>query len=154
MQMNYKIAGQFEHLYPVTLGDNVKLNSGKTLEEWKVEIDDLLNAVEDSGYKEIWSGNHILGVTGSGITMPQSLGSARTGWVLLFEMGSSNSNKNYCYIPKIHPTGGYSVKFLIGGTGGAVYSKYLIINGASIEGHSSNNTGGNELMALKKVYSY
>ena len=152
MQMNYKIAGQFEHLYPITLGDNVKLNSGKTLEEWKQEVDDLLNAVED-GYTEIWSGNHILGVTGSGITMPSTLSSAKNGWILEFAPAGSASNKNYCYVPRVHPNG-YGIKFVVGGSGGAIYSKYVIIDGAAIQGNSANNANGNETMELKRVIKY
>lgn len=152
MQMNYKTAGQFEHLYPVTLGDNVKLNSGKTLEEWKQEVNDLLNAVED-GYTEIWSGSDILGVTGSGITLPSTLSSAKNGWILVFEPVGSTSNKNYCYIPKVHPNGS-GLKFVIGGEGGAVYSKFIVIKGTTLNGHSTNGASGNENMALKRVIAY
>ena len=152
MQMNYKKSGQFEKLYPITLGDNVKLNSGKTLEEWKQEVNDLLNAVED-GYTEIWSGSEVLGVTDSGITLPSTLSSAKNGWILVFEPVGSASNKNYCYVPRINPDG-YGLKFIVGGSGGAIYSKYVIINGTSLEGHSSNGTSGNENMALKRVIKY
>lgn len=152
MQMNYKIAGQFEHLYPITLGDNVKLNSGKTLEEWKQEVDDLVNAVED-GYTEIWSGNDILGVTGSGVTMPSTLSSAKNGWILEFAPVGSGSNKNYCYVPRVHPNG-YGIKFVVGGEGGMVYSKFVIIKGTTINGHSTNGASGNEKMALKRVIKY
>lgn len=152
MQMNYKIAGQFEHLYPITLGDNVKLNSGKTLEEWKQEVDDLLNAVED-GYTEIWSGNNILGVTYSGITLPSTLSSAKNGWILVWGPVGSDSNNNYCYVPKVHANG-YGIKFIVGGEGGAVYSKFVVINGTALNGHSSNNGNGNENMALKRVIKY
>lgn len=151
--MNYKIAGQFEHLYPITLGDNVKLNSGKTLEEWKKEVDDLLNAVEDR-YTEIWSGNEVLGVTYSGITLPSTLSSAKNGWILIFEPVGSTSNKNYCYIPKVHTNGGDGIKFIIGGEGGKVYSKLVVINGTSLNGHSTNGANGNESMALKRVIKY
>lgn len=152
MQMNYKKSGQFEKLYPITLGDNVKLNSGKTLEEWKQEVDDLLNAVEDR-YTEIWSGNNILGVTYSGITLPSTLSSAKNGWILEFAPVGSASNKNYCYIPRIHPDG-LGIKFIIGGEGGSVYSKLVIINGSALNGHSSNGGNGNENMALKRVIKY
>ena len=150
--MNYKIAGQFEHLYPITLGDNVKLNSGKTLEEWKQEVDGLLNDVED-GYTEIWSGNEVLGVTGSGITLPSTLSSAKNGWIFVFEPVGSASNKNYCYVPRVHPNG-YGIKFVVGNSGGAIYSKYVIIDGAAIQGNSANNASGNETMALKRVIKY
>lgn len=152
MQMNYKKSGQFEKLYPITLGDNVKLNSGKTLEEWKQEVDGLLNAVED-GYTEIWSGNEILGVDGSGVTMPSTLSSAKNGWILVFETVSLTSNKNYCYVPKVHPNG-HAIKLIIGGSGGAIYSKYIYIDGAKINGHSTNGKSGNETMGLKRVIKY
>lgn len=151
--MNYKIAGQFEHLYPITLGDNVKLNSGNTLEEWKQEVNDLLNAVED-GYTEIWSGNDILEVQGSGITLPSTLSSAKNGWILVFEPVDSSSNKNYCYIPRVHPDGSSGIKFVVGGKGGVIYSKFVVINGTSLNGHSTNGSDGNENMALKQVIKY
>ena len=153
MQMNYKIAGQFEHLYPITLGDNVKLNSGKTLEEWKQEVNDLLNAVED-GYTEIWSGSDPLGKIGSGITLPSTLSSAKNGWILVFEPADSTSNKNYCYIPKVHPDGSSGVKFIVGGKGGVIYSKFVVINGTALTGHTINIENGNETMTLKQVIKY
>ena len=154
MQMNYKVAGQFEHLYPVTLGDNVRLNSGKTLEEWKVEIDDLLNAVEDGTQTIIWEGTPtILGVTGAGFDVGQNLSDAPNGWILVWNPSGSGSNTNYCYIPKLHP-GGYGIKLIIGGAGGTVYSKFIIINGSTINGHSTNNASGNETMVLTKIIKY
>ena len=153
MQMNYKKSGQFEKLYPITLGDNVKLNAGKTLEEWKKEVDGLLNDVED-GYTEIWSGNEVLGV-GSSITLPSTLSSAKNGWILVFEPVDSDSNKNYCYIPRIHPSAPkIGIKFVVGGEGGTVYSKFVIIIENTLNGHSTNGKNGNENMALKRVIKY
>lgn len=151
MQMNHKVAGQFERLYPVTLGDNVNLNSGQTLEQWKQEVADLLNSIENN-YTEIWTGNEVMGVTGSGITMPSTIASAKNGWILVWEPVSAVSNINYCYVPKISSE--YGLKFIIGGEGGSICSKFIIIKGAQINGHSTNASGGNEKMALKKVISY
>lgn len=152
MQMNYKVAGQFEHLYPVTLGDNVKLNGGLTLEAWKLQIDDLLNAVENGGYTELWSGADALksGVT---ITTSEALSNSPNGWICVFKPSNSSQNYNYCYLPKTHPENG-GVKFVIGGTAGSVYSKYLTIQGNSIVGHTANSDSGNDIMQLIQVLSY
>lgn len=152
MQINHKVAGQFEKLYPVTLGTNVKLNSGTTLEAWKAYIEDRLNQYEN-GAVEIWTGNHILGVTGAGITLSQSINNSRNGWILVFKPSNSTQNYNYCYIPKVHPAGG-GVKFIVGGTEGTVYSKYVIVDGNKLNGHSSNNTNGNQIMELVRVLTY
>ena len=116
MQMNYKIAGQFEHLYPVTLGDNVKLNSGVTLEQWKQQIDDLFNALEDDDFNVMWNGNDILSAT-TELTMPKKLSECKNGWILVFGDTTQGSNWNYCYIPRTHASmydysGG--VKFIVG----------------------------------------
>ena len=152
MQMNYKVAGQFEKLYPVTLGDNVKMNCGQTLEQWKQEVADLLNTIENS-YTDIWTGNDVMGVTYVGITMPSTLASAKNGWILVWGPVSSDSNNNYCYVPKVH-NNGQGIKFIVGGTGGVVYSKFVAINGTQITGHNINNQNGNENMALKRVIAY
>lgn len=114
--MNYKIAGQFEHLYPVTLGDNVKLNSGVTLEQWKQQIDDLFNALEDDDFNVMWNGNDILSAT-TELTMPKKLSECKNGWILVFGDTTQGSNWNYCYIPRTHASmydysGG--VKFIVG----------------------------------------
>lgn len=152
MQMNYKKAGQFEHLYPITLGDNVKLNNGTTLEQWKKQIDDLFNDVEDSDFNEVWSGTNVMGGSDT-ITITKPLSDCKTGWILTFKPSNSSQNYNYCYVPKAQPTG-RGVKFVVGGAGGVVFSKYVVIDNASITGHSANTSGGNEIMQLVTVTSY
>src|SRR5699024_9594441 len=101
MQMNYKISGQFEHLYPVTLGDNVKLNNGVTLEQWKQQIDDLFNAFEDDDFNVMWNSNDIMSGT-TELTMPKKLSECKNGWILVFGDTSQGSTWNYCYIPRTH----------------------------------------------------
>lgn len=153
MQMNRKVAGQFEKLYPITLGTNVKLNNGQTIEQWKAYIEDRLNQYEN-GSVEIWAGTPtILGVTGAGFTVSQSINNSRTGWTLVFKPSNSNGNYNYCFVPKVHPAGG-GIKFIVGGSEGSIYSKYIIINGNSIQGHSSNNANGNQIMELIRIISH
>ena len=152
MQMNHKVNGQFQKLYPVTLGDNVKLNSGTTLEGWKAYIEDRLNTY-DTGQVELWTGNHIMGITGSGITLSKSINNSRNGWILVFKPSNTNNNYNYCYVPKVHPPG-IGIKFIIGGTLGSVYSKYITVNGNRLEGHSANNQNGNEIMELIRVIEH
>lgn len=151
MQMNYKVAGQFEHLYPVTLGDNVNLNSGQSLEQWKSYIEDLLNTI-DNGQVEIWTGVNALATTGAGITVSKSLTSCKNGFILVFKPSNSSQNLNYCYVPKVHTPGG-GAKFIVGGTEGSIYSKYIVINGTSIQGHA-NNGGANAIMELIKVIAH
>ena len=68
MQINYNNNGNFEKLYPITLSGNVKLNNGKNIEEWKMEVDDDFNNIEhrtseleqqfeNSLNDSLWSGN-------------------------------------------------------------------------------------------------
>ena len=156
MQMNYKISGQFEHLYPVTLGDNVKLNSGVTLEQWKQQIDDLFNALEDDDFNVMWNGNDIMPET-TELTMPKKLSECKNGWILVFGDTKQGSNWNYCYIPRTHASmysysGG--VKFLVGVKNSAITSKFIFISDTKIKGHLANTQGGNEGAALLKVISH
>lgn len=156
MQMNYKIAGQFEHLYPVTLGDNVKLNSGVTLEQWKQQIDDLFNALEDDDFNVMWNGNDILSAT-TELTMPKKLSECKNGWILVFGDTTQGSNWNYCYIPRTHTSmydysGG--VKFIVGVKNSGITSKFVFISDTKIKGHLANTQGGNEGAALLKVISH
>lgn len=156
MQMNYKIAGQFEHLYPVTLGDNVKLNSGVTLEQWKQQIDDLFNALEDDDFNVMWSGNDIMSGS-TELTMPKKLSECKNGWILVFGDTVQGSNWNYCYIPRTHAamydyTGG--VKFIVGVKNSGITSKFIFISDTNIKGHSANAAGGNEAATLLKVISH
>lgn len=153
MQMNHKVNGQFQKLYPVTLGDNVKLNSGTTLEGWKAYIEDRLNTY-DTGQVEIWAGTPtILGVTGVSLTLSRSINNSRNGWILVFKPSNSSANYNYCYVPKAHPPG-VGIKFIVGGTQGTIYSKFLIVDGNKITGHDSNNQNGNEIMELIRVIEH
>lgn len=152
MQMNYKVAGQFEHLYPVTLGDNVRLNNGITLERWKQQIDDMFNAVEDDDFNKIWSGGNIMDGSAT-LTMAKKLSECKNGWILVFKPSNSSQNYNYNYVPKGQPTG-RGVKFVVGGAAGSLYSKYITINDSTIVGHAANASGGNEIMELIEVISY
>lgn len=103
MQMNYKKSGQFEKLYPITLGDNVKLNNGQTLEEWKKQADDLLNNVEDTGYNVLWEGSEVMAKKADGtaqeITISKNLSECNNGWILVFKDAGANSNYSYHYVP-------------------------------------------------------
>ena len=154
--MNYKKSGQFEKLYPVTLGDNVNLNSGQTLEQWKQEIDDLLNALEYDDFNVMWNGSDIMPNT-TELTMPKALSQCRNGWILVFADTVPGSNYNYCYVPRTHAsmyayTGG--VKFVVGIKEGGIASKFLFISDTQIKGHAANTTNGNEGAALKKVIAH
>lgn len=156
MQMKYKVAGQFEYMYPKTLGDNVNLNNGQTLEQWKKQIDDIYNDKEDSDFNEVWSGSEILG-GGSEITILKPLKECKNGWILVFkEPSGASGNVNYCYVPRaqpdLYPT--FGIKFLVGVKNEGVRSKFLYITNTTIKGHTSNGAGGNEDTVLVKVISY
>ncbi|AVP40288.1 tail fiber protein [Staphylococcus phage phiSA_BS1] len=156
MQMRYKNKGEFEYMYPETLGDNVQLNNGQSLEEWKKQIDDLYNEKEDSDFNNIWSGSDILG-GGSEITVLKPLKECNNGWILVFkEVSGVSGNVNYCYVPRVQPDlySTFGIKFLVGVKGGGVRSKFLYITNTTIKGHSSNGAGGNEETELVKVISY
>lgn len=161
MQMNYKKSGQFEKLYPITLGDNVKLNNGQTLEEWKKQADDLLNNVEDTGYNVLWEGSEVMGKNTDGtaarITISKNLSECNNGWILVFKDAGANSNYSYHYVPKNHTTNlgaTAGMKFIMGGSGNAFCSKFVFISENTIKGHTVNETNGNDVVALCQVLSY
>lgn len=154
--IKYKLNGQFEHLYPVTLGDNVRLNNGTTLEQWKKQIEDLFNQVEDKDYNEIWSGSETLDGSKE-IVLTKPLSECSNGYILVFkEPSGASGNVNYCYVPKtqssMYPT--FGIKFLVGVRSGGIRSKFIYIEDKKIKGHSSNGTGGNEETVLVKIISY
>lgn len=157
MQMNHKINGKFEKLFPITLGDNVKLNNGVTLEEWKTQIDDLFNSVEDEDYNVIWEGRDILDGNVE-IVLPKKLSECRNGWILIFgDTGTTGTNYNYFYVPKIHPTlftYAEGCKFVVGVKNSVICSKYVFIGDSQIKGHKANAAGGNEGAALIKIISH
>ena len=160
MQMNYKKSGQFKKLYPITLGDNVKLNNGQTLEQWKKQVDDLLNNVEDTGYNVLWEGSEVMGKNTDGtqkkITISKKLSECNNGWILDFKDAGSNSNYSYHYVPKYHMSvlgASEGMKFIMGGSRNAFYSKYLFIGDDVITGHTVNGTNGNDVIVLCKVLS-
>lgn len=154
--MKYKNKGQFDYMYPKTLGDNINLNNGQTLEQWKKQIDDLYNKIEDEDFNEIWSGSSTMG-SGTEITTLKPLPDCNNGWILVFkEPTGTSGNVNYCYVPKnqseLYPT--FGIKFLVGVQQGGVRSKFLYIEDSTIKGHNSNGTDGNENTVLVKVISY
>ena len=161
MQMRYKKSGEFQKLFPITLGDNVKLNNGQSLELWKQQVDDLLNKVEDDGYGVIWEGSEVLGRLSDGtyqkITINKKLSECKNGWILVFKDVGVNSNYSYHYVPKYHLTVlgiSQGMKFIMGGSGNAFCSKYLFIGDNTISGHTVNGTNGNDVIVLCKVLSY
>ena len=160
MQMRYKKAGEFEKLFPITLGDNVNLNNGQTIEEWKKEVDGFLNDVEDEGYGVLWEGSEIMGKlpdeTAQKITISKKITECKNGWILVFKDAGANSNYSYHYVPKYHMSvlgASEGMKFIIGGSRNAFYSKYLFIGDDVITGHTVNGTNGNDVIVLCKVLS-
>lgn len=161
MQMNYKKSGQFEKLYPITLGDNVKLNNDQTLEQWKKQVDDLLNNVEDTGYNVLWEGSEVMAKNTDGtskeITISKKLSECNNGWILVFKDVGENSNYSYHYIPKYHTVNlgaSAGMKFIMGASGNVYISKFVFISDTTIKGHRVNGTNGNDVVVLCQVLSY
>jgi len=156
MQMKYKNKGEFEYMYPETLGDNVQLNNGQSLEDWKKQIDDLYNDKEDEDINTLWAGREVLG-TGIVLLMSKPLSECKNGWILVFGDYPSGSNFSYHIIPKIH-TSLYDytqgVKMLVGVKNSGITSKYMFIDDTHIKGHTANTGNGNDGSALLKVISY
>lgn len=156
MKMQYNKDGSYEPMFPVTLGDNVNLNNGQTLEQWKTQIDDLYNIKEDDDYNTIWTGSMTMNATDEVITL-KPLTECENGWILVFkEPSGASGNINYCYVPKVQPDlyASFGIKFVVGVRSGGVRAKFLYINNLTITGHSSNATGGNEDTELVRVISY
>ena len=167
MQINYNNEGKFEKLYPITLSENVKLNNGKNVEEWKMEVDDDFNNIEhrtseleqqfenSSINDSLWSGNSLLDSTDV-ITPTKKLEDCKNGWLLMFKYVGAYNNLSYKYIPKHHLTVGNSggVKLVLGSANGTYVQKYVYIKSKTITGYSANSTNGNEKIELFNVYEY
>lgn len=152
MQIKSKIAGNFEKLYPVTLGNNVKLNNGMNLEEWKKQIDDLYNKIEDD-YVSLWKGAYTM--TGvESITLSKNLRECKHGWILVFKDANYDDNYSYHHVPKIVLNRTSTLKFIVGASGGAVTSKLIVLTDTKLTGHNANASNGNEKSVLVEVYSY
>lgn len=143
-------------MFPKTLGDNVNLNSGQTLEQWKKQIDDMYNSIEDEDFNILWTGRDALG-TGVELTMPKKLSECKNGWILVFGDHPSGSNFSYHYVPKNHTSifdYTQGCKFLVGVKNSGITSKYLFIDDTHIKGHTANMGSGNDASALLRVISY
>lgn len=167
MQIKHKRDGVFEKLFPITLGDNVMMNNGKSIETWKRDLDELLNNIEDNitaindgisnghNAQSLWNGNTLLDGSTT-LTPSKPLDLCRNGWLLIFRYTGSNNNFNYIYIPKHHlvvsNSGG--IKIVLGSASGTYVQKYVYANSNTLSGHSTNSTGGNEKMELVNIYEY
>lgn len=167
MQINYTNDGIYNKIYPVTISENVKLNIGKNLEEWKQEVDDDFNNIEHRTSEleqqfesslinnSLWSGNSLLDSTDV-ITPTKKLVDCKNGWLLMFKYAGAYNNLNYEYIPKHHLTVGNSggVKLVLGSTSGTYVQKYIYVKSDTVTGHSSNVASGNEVIELFNIYEY
>lgn len=169
MQINYTNDGIYNKIYPVTISENVKLNIGKNLEEWKQEVDEDFNNIEDdiqninNRYEDdkkiniLWQGNSVAG-SGFNITPSKKLSDCKNGWLLAFKLAGNSNNYNYQHIPKEHVslTSGTDrgVKCVLGSLGGTIVQKYMYIYDDKIIGHSSNSSTENEKMELFSVAEY
>lgn len=163
MQIKYRNGGSFEHLYPKTLSENVEMNDGNNVEEWKKEVEDDLNEVGvisdkiKNGFPRLWSGSNVM--DGSSVIKPsKKLSDCFTGWVLAWKQVDRLTQYQYTFIPKVHlsvmgsSTGG--TKTVLSSTGGTVVIKFVYITDDEIGGHSSNTSGDNGDIELIGVYEF
>ena len=157
MQINYNNNGNFEKLYPITLSENVKLNNGKNIEEWKMEVDDDFNILEEKNSENtsLWSGFSTLSSTDI-ITPTKKITDCKNGWLLMFKYAGAYNNLNYEYIPKHHIVVGNSggIKIKLASVSGTYVQKYIYVKSDTVTGHSSNVASGNEVMELFNIYEY
>lgn len=168
MQMKYKTKGNFENMYPKTIANNVEFNNKISLEEWKKEVEDSANVVEDNiktlqekveqkfdNYKELWKGDDLIGAS-SNIKPSKKISDCNNGWLLVFRNASGLNNYSYHYIPKMQIlfTTTEGVKIIAGSSNGVIAQKYVIIQDKTIKGISNNETGDNAKVTLTRVYEY
>src|SRR5699024_5458554 len=162
MQIKYRNNGNFEHLYPKTLSGNVEMNSGKTLEEWKGEVDDDLNEIEKD-IKDItpssdllWEGRNVLD-GGKSVKPSKKLNECATGWTLIWTKTGGKQQFQYTNIPKLSLRVGLSStgnRAVLGSSGGTILTKYFYVENTQIKGHSTNGESGNEDLELIAVSEY
>ena len=163
MQIKYKKGGTYEHLYPKTLSENVEMNDGDSVEQWKQEVDDDLNGLKElkdkieEGFPELWKGAKLMD-TDDEVKPNQKLSDCFTGWVLAWKQTGRLSQYQYTLIPKIHliVSEGTSAgtKTVLSTQGGAVVIKFIYIKNDVITGHSSNASSDNEDIELVGVYEF
>ena len=159
--MRYKNKGKFEKMYPKTLSNNVSLNNGLNVEEWKNEVDDFINESKDgnnneSSFEILWRGEDLL--SGSTSLKPsKKLTECPNGWILVFRNASAMNNFSYHYIPKWHALleTDEGIKIFTGSSGGVIAQKYVIISdGTTIKGISNNASGDNAKTTMFRVLEY
>ena len=147
--------GSWRELYPKTLGSNVTLNDGRTIEDLKEELDSRVPSMSP-----LWEGN--MYPDGDQVVIPsKKLADCPRGWMLRWEgynpgSGFSNSNYQYVEIPKLHVLHKNSgaMRFTLGWTGGELVFKYVYVFNDRLEGHSSNIDGNNNRIALSGIFEY
>lgn len=150
-----------DNLYPKTLSGNVRMNVGMSLEEWKMEVDDTINNIEDTINKtslnnSIWSGNNLLGSTDT-VEPSKKLTDCKNGWVLVFSYIYGTNSYNYQYLPKEHLNVAQSargVKFVLGAPDNAIVQKYVYISNDNLKGHATNTTDVNGKLTLINIIEY
>lgn len=93
------------------------------------------------------------------LTPEKTLEQCANGWMLQWQNyvvgeGATNSNYQYTFIPKEQVRNSTGNRVQLGGTGGVMVSKYLYIYNDRITGHSSNNVGDSNKLAITGVYEW
>jgi hypothetical protein len=148
-----RVGNSWKELYPKTLAENVKLKDGRTLQQYKEEV--------DSRFPDqipLWEGN-VYPLSEDTITPSKRLSECANGWLLRWQRrtasGLENNNYQYTYIPKIHllsSNGG--VRVVLGSTGGTYVFKYIYVDANKITGHATNEQDNNHNIALSGVFEY
>ena len=166
MQIKYKKSGSFEYLYPKTLSENVEMNSGKSVEDWKKALDEDLANMEEKieDYSKLinrkttplWKGEDVAGDSFS-IKPDKKLTECFTGWIFCWQKVGTTQQSQYYHVPKYHldlitTSGG--TKMILSTQGSKALHKYLYVTNDSIKGHSSNSSGDEKDLALVAIYEY
>lgn len=150
MEMKHRTGEGWETLYPKTLADNVKLNSG-------LSVQDKFNEVDDKFPEEIilWEGMSQLGEDDE-VTPSKLLSDCANGWILVWRKESSNQQYQYTIVPKISLTfvGGGGARAVLADTGNIMVHKYFYPRDDKITGHFSNVDGENNRIVLYRVLEF
>lgn len=153
MIIKQRQGSSWRELYPKTLAENVSFNDGRTLQQYKEEVDsrfpDLI---------PLWEGN-VYPLPGDTVIPDKQLSECANGWILRWQRrtasGLANNNYQYTYIPKIHLlTSDGGLRVILGSTGGTYVFKYIYVNADRITGHETNEEDNNHNIALSGVFEY
>lgn len=151
MIIKNNVNGTWKELYPKTLADNVELDDGRTVQEYKEDVD---SRFPDQTY--LWEGGVVL--SGSDTVIPSKpLSECSTGWQLVWKRVDGAQQFQYSEIPKLHiniASSNAGTRQVLGESGGRSVHKYFYVSDTDIRGHDSNEDGDNGSIELAYVLEY